>query len=112
MLVNLPFAVRILNRVGIERWKLEEEVSEKESFSLPTGQLQRCLNGCEKKRRPFRISIRLLQWIGDIDQDFAAQRFGADHLHRFHGMSAASAVDYDLAEGSGIAKSGRSCALA
>jgi hypothetical protein len=60
VLVNLPFAVRILKRVGIERWKLEEEVSEKESFSLPTGQPQRCLNGCEKKRRPFRISIRVL----------------------------------------------------
>jgi hypothetical protein len=35
LLVNLPFAVRILKRVGIERWKLEEEVSEKNRFPSP-----------------------------------------------------------------------------
>ena len=64
------------------------------------------------KGQDHRAVVGLLQWIGDIDQDFAAQRFGADRFQGFLGMSAPGAVDYDLAENGGIAKSSRSCALA
>jgi hypothetical protein len=53
VLVNLPFAARILKRVGIERWKREEEVSEKESFSLPTGSAATVLEWFREKTTAF-----------------------------------------------------------
>jgi hypothetical protein len=74
VLVNLPFAVRILKGVGIERWKLEEEVSEKESFSLPTGQPQRCLMVARKNDGLFALAFASFRFEDKQDNASSTHR--------------------------------------